>query len=192
MADDTPKKSGRTPEQQAARDARKAAKKAAAAGAAAATQTEEVAAAETTEDTTAEAAPSRKRRAADEDDGPELEIDLAASAPLSKAEARAARKRAKRGDAPLPPKQTNVESKNVEQDETTEEGKAAAAEAAAKKQPQGEFSVWIGNMSFRTNEEALRAFVERGITEMGGEAGAVTRVFLPKKPGRGGFSDNKG
>lgn len=169
------KKSGRTPEQQAARDARKAAKKAALA-AAEATSTD--APAEEGSTTT-----PKKRRAST--DGTELEIDLSASAPLSKAEARAARKRAKRGEEPLPPKQT--------EDGSEKPLKAASKKKEGKpKQEKGQFSVWIGNLSFRTSEQALREFIETGITELGGEAGAVTRLNLPKKAGHGQFAENKG
>lgn len=170
------KKSGRTPEQQAARDARKAAKKAALAAAAESTSTDAAAADDST--TT-----PKKRRAST--DGTELEIDLSASAPLSKAEARAARKRAKRGEDPLPPKQT-------------EDGSEKPLKAASKKKEKpakpekGQFSVWIGNLSFRTSEQALREFIEGGITELGGEAGCVTRLNLPKKAGHGQFAENKG
>ncbi|EJT49852.1 RNA-binding protein rnp24 [Trichosporon asahii var. asahii CBS 2479] len=168
------KKSGRTPEQQAARDARKAAKKAALAAAAAEATTSTEEGSTTT---------PKKRRAST--DGTKLEIDLSASAPLSKAEARAARKRAKRGEEPLPPKQT--------EDGSEKPLKAASKKKEPKpKQEKGQFSVWIGNLSFRTSEQALREFIETGITELGGEAGCVTRLNLPKKAGHGQFAENKG
>ncbi|CAK9780297.1 unnamed protein product [Cutaneotrichosporon oleaginosum] len=204
MSDTQPKrKSGRTPEQQAARDARKAAKKAAAEAAAA----ESAAAAKTQDDAASDAeeggGDKRKRPVYDEEEM--LEVDLKAGAPLSKAEMRAAKKRAKLGQAPVE-KKADYEKKAkklAEAEDDDEDGEAEAEgtgeartrkkdKAAAPKEEKSEFSVWIGNMSFRTQPEALKSWIQTGITESGGEDDCITRVYLPKKAARGEFSENKG
>lgn len=194
MADTEPKrKSGRTPEQQAARDARKAAKKAAAEA--------EAAAAGEAEATTEEAGEKRKRPTYEEDEL--LEVDLTAGAPLSKAEARAAKKRAKLGQAPVQKKaeyekkakaiDAGAEGEGEGEGEASGDGEARPRKVKEKgKEEKGEYSVWIGNMSFRTQPDALKAWLENGIVEQGGEPDCVTRVYLPKKAGRGEFSENKG
>lgn len=187
------KKSGRTPEQQAARDARKAAKKAALALALAEADASTSADAPAPaaegegEGATAAATTPKKRRASTDGTELELEIDMSASAPMSKAEARAARKRAKRGDMPLPPKRTEDASEKPLKPATSKSKKDKPA-----KPEKGQFSVWIGNLSFRTSEAALRAWVEEGVAELGGDAGCVTRLNLPKKTGHGQFAENKG
>lgn len=193
MADESTKsrKSGRTAEQEAARAARKAAKKAAAAEAAAAP------AAEASDEAAAEPAAeagSKKRRAEDEGDNADLlEIDLGAEAPMSKAEIRAARKRAKRGDAPLERSSKPVgENDKDAGDETKRHTGEKALKEKTPKATKGEWSVWVGNIAFRTTPDSLKEFVEKGIVELGGEADSVTRVNLPKKPGNGSFAANKG
>lgn len=166
------KKSGRTPEQQAARDARKAAKRAAEAEAEGEVAAEVAVAAEVDEPLPSPA----KRKRGDDDNGDLLEIDLSAATPLSKAEARAARKKAKRGDV----------------DEDDDKPKAEKAEKKPKP-PTKQNSIWIGNLSFRTTAESLKEFLENGVVELGGEADSVTRVNLPKKKGgHGSFAENKG
>ena len=181
-------KSGRTPEQQAARDARKAEKKAAAAAAEAASSSQPKPEPEsTTEDlepTTAEvdaqvegegeASTKSSKKRKHNTDMEELEVDLEAPTPMNKKEARLAKKKAKRAedgeeepasDKPVVPKHVPVEKRN---------------------------SVWVGNLSFRTTPERLQEFFENGIKELGGMDGSVTRVNLPKEVGKGGFSNNKG
>lgn len=168
-------KTGRTPEQQAARDARKAAKKAAEAvadqdeNADGAVEGEAVA-----ESSTAE--PESKKRKHNED-VEELEVDLEAPTPMNKKEARLAKKKAKRGDV---------------------EGEAGVEAKVAPKQPVVERrnSVWIGNLSFRTTEERLKEFMEEGVRELADdgqvEGVVVTRVNLPKEAGKGAFANSKG
>jgi hypothetical protein len=195
MSDAQPKrKSGRTAEQQAARDARKAAKKAAAEAATAEAPTAND---ETTEPADEVGGEKRKRPVYDEAEM--MEVDLKAGAPLSKAEMRAAKKRAKLGQAPVE-KKADYEKKakkmaEAEEDEGAEgeEGAPRRKEkAAAPKEEKGEFSVWVGNMSFRTQPDALKTWMQTGITESGGDDDCITRVYLPKKAGRGEFSENKG
>lgn len=192
-------KSGRTPEQQAARDARKAAKKAAAAVEAASTsETKPNVEVESVTITTTDGpetittgvnveanagadgegesskAVSKKRK--HNQDVEELEVDLEAPTPMNKKEARLAKKKAKR----------------VEDGE--EEPSKATDKPAATKQvhPEKRNSVWVGNLSFRTTPERLQEFFEAGVKELGGMDGSVTRVNLPKEIGKGGFSNNKG
>lgn len=184
-------KSGRTPEQQAARDARKAAKKAAAALEPAATteakpESTSVAITETEgpetvtteieveagdEDLSSEVRKTKKRK--HNEDVEELEVDLEAPTPMNKKEARLAKKKAKR-----------VEDGEEEPEATVKAPKHVPVEKRN--------SVWVGNLSFRTTPERLQEFFESGVKELGGEDGCVTRVNLPKEIGKGGFSNNKG
>ncbi|BEJ15383.1 hypothetical protein CspHIS471_0411500 [Cutaneotrichosporon sp. HIS471] len=192
MSDGQPKrKSGRTAEQQAARDARKAAKKAAAEAAAA---DNGAANAETNDENTEEGGEKRKRPVYE--DAEMLEVDLKAGVPLSKAEMRAAKKRVKLGQAPVEKKADYMKkAKKLAEDEEEEgEGEEGARrkEKAAPKEEKSQFSVWIGNMSFRTQPDALKTWMQTGITESGGEDDCITRVYLPKKAARGEFSENKG
>jgi hypothetical protein len=172
----------RTPEEKAARAARKALKLAATSGA---TQTE-------AESSTS---PSRKRRreseAADdlaakvkaqENDPDLLEVDVDAPEPLSKADLRAAKKRAKKG-IPEP----------TEADKEDGDAEAEKVVKPVREIEKRQNSIWIGNLSFKCTVEALTAFFEKGIDESGGEGkGCVTRVKLPKKEGHGTFAQNKG
>ncbi|WVR08629.1 hypothetical protein IAU60_005685 [Kwoniella sp. DSM 27419] len=191
-------KSGRTPEQQAARDARKAAK----AAALKATEASDVAvkpeaepAPVAEEEDQGEGESSKKRKRVQVvPEGEELEIDVGAPAPLSKAEIRAARKRAKRGDAPA---DAPVPVREYEKPyKPTAKDKADAEESGDKPVGPGgkrNNSVWIGNLAFKTTVETLTDFLQTGVTNLGGEgAGCVTRVNMPKKTNRGGFSENKG
>lgn len=196
MADTESKtKSGRTPEQQAARDARKAAKKAAAEAAAA-----DVTSATNGDEPASTEGDGEKRKRPVYEDEEMLEVNLKAGVPLSKAEARAAKKRAKLGKAPVA-KRADYEkkAKAIDGDESDDgaegsgEGRARKTkEKTGGKEEKGDFSVWIGNMSFRTQPEALKTWLQAGLTELGAEDGCVTRVYLPKKEGRGEFSENKG
>jgi hypothetical protein len=202
MTEDTKtRKSGRTAEQQAEREARKAAKKAAKGAKEAGTEAVAEVATDAADNTT-EGAPeastststSRKRRAQDEDDADLLEIDLSAHAPMSKADLRAAKKRAKSGLPPLPPKTSAGEGSDAIEGEDKGEGAPRSRDSKPKEKPQakGEFSIWIGNLSFRTAAEGLREFLVQGITEMGGEVDCITRVHMPKKGDKGSFAQNKG
>ncbi|KAK8850560.1 hypothetical protein IAR55_004478 [Kwoniella newhampshirensis] len=191
-------KSGRTPEQQAARDARKAAKAAAASAASPTSANAESssAAVEADQDEGGDKESSKKRkRPAVVPEGEELEIDVAAPAPLSKAEIRAQRKKMKRGDPDaivLPPKREYEEvAKKANKANSTEDEASGGASGAGGGKRQN--SVWIGNIAFKTTAETLKGFFEKGISELGGSGeGCVTRVNLPKKAGRGGFAENKG
>lgn len=209
------KKSGRTPEQQAARDARKAAKLAAAAQVAetASSDVKTEAAAESsaqavasTSDDGAEAKKEKKRRREDDEENNDpnlMEIDVKAPEPLSKAEARAAKKRQKKGLPELPAKQSKPAKRPKAEDDESDDGlddekdevaKAAKAKTkAAEAAPKRKNSIWIGNLSFRTTPESLKAFIEQGITKAGGKAeGAITRVNMPKTAGGQKFANNKG
>ena len=130
----------------------------------------------------------RRRSTEPEDDEDLLEIDVEAPEPLSKAEARAARKRAKKGLPEAPRKAKKLDEPKGDGAEE-EEGKGEK-KAYTKKQN----SIWIGNLAFKTTAETLKAFLEKGVTELGGDGeGSVTRINLPTKPGKGQFAaGNKG
>lgn len=193
------KKSGRTPEQQAARDARKAAKAAAAAETSASATTttavDTASGASAEPEAEAEAGPSKKSKYNEET----YEIDINAPTPLSKAELRAAKRKAKRGEEVDETEKPKKRKKLPEYDpaEADPEAQAQAKRAGAGKEerppkPKKQNSVWIGNLAFKTTDEQLKAWIEKGVVEMGGETGGVTRVNLPKTPGRGGYSQSKG
>ena len=111
-------------------------------------------------------------------------MDLTAPEPLSKAEIRTARKKAKREELnrdDIPPKRKK---------DPEEKGEVNGDVKRVQKKRN---SIWVGNLSFKTTRELLKDFVQRGVGEMGGESeGCVTRVNLPKKPGHGEFAGNKG
>lgn len=187
--EDKKRKSGRTEEQQAARDARKAAKKAAKAAAAG-----EEAKVDTVEEDIEEGGDGeKKRKRSAQDEADLLEIDMKAEAPMSKAEMRAARKRVKRGEEPLPPKKSAGQDEKPEEDSEGNVARAYKAKAdQPKPQPKGEYSIWVGNLSFRTTADSLKEFIQRGLTDSGGEDEAITRVHMPKKAAKGSFAENKG
>lgn len=212
------------PAAKAERKARKAASAATAAAAAANDSVEgdtgdmAIAAAEE-----GEPGPSTKKRRRESDVKEEdlLEINVEAPEPLSKAEARAAKKRAKLG---LPEETASKDEKNkkkkkarvnadrlsdVEDEDEGEDGEGSKGKGKAKDgkdkgkgknkdkegkpaKPAKKNSVWIGNLSFRTTEERIKEFMEKGVQEMGGPEGSVTRINLPKKEGKAGFSDSRG
>jgi hypothetical protein len=202
MSTEQIKKSGRTPEQQAARDARKAAKAKLAEVAAAPSiphAESSTQAASQLEDGDAPKSEKKRRREDDEEnnDPSLLEINVGAPEPLSKAEARAAKKRQKKGLPELPPKITKTDKPQRRDDgsdgEDDEEIKAREAKKAEEAKSTRQNSVWIGNLSFRTTAEGLKAYLENGIEAAGGnKLGSVTRVNMPKKAGKGEFAANKG
>ena len=182
------KVSGRTPEQQAARDARKAAK-AKSAEAAPVVENDvkdetnagpEVEVKDVTEEGEGESstAPTKKRK--HNTDIEELEVDLEAPTPMNKKEARLAKKKAKKGGP---------------EGEDGAEGAGAAGEEEKKPKPvpvEKRNSIWIGNLSFRTTAERIKEFLEKGVEELGGDEGSVTRVNLPKEKNKGEFGPSKG
>jgi hypothetical protein len=179
------KVSGRTPEQQAARDARKAAKAKAAEAEPVVDKNvkdetnagPEVEVKDVTEEGEGESstAPTKKRK--HNTDIEELEVDLEAPTPMNKKEARLAKKKAKKGGA------------------EGEDGEGAVAEEEKKPKPvpvEKRNSIWIGNLSFRTTTERIKEFLEKGVAELGGDEGSVTRVNLPKEKNKGEFGPSKG
>lgn len=194
------KKSGRTPEQQAARDARKAAKLAAAASAPSTAtgvdQTDATVKSEPNHEP--EAGPSKKSKVNEED----YEIDINAPLPLSKAEIRAAKRRAKRGEPePEPAVTTDEKPKKrkrlasfdpVDGDADKVKGEPGEKSGKGKIRHVKQNSIWIGNLSYKTTPESLTAWLEKGVVEQGGTAGCVTRVNLPKQNNRAGYAVNKG
>ncbi|KAK1923126.1 RNA-binding protein rnp24 [Papiliotrema laurentii] len=174
-------KSGRTPEQQAARDARKAAKKAAAEALVAESST----AATAGDAQNGEQPGGEEQRGNQEGDEDLLEIDVDAPEPLSKAEARAAKKRQKKGLPELPPKPAGSKPKRKRDDSDDEE--------EGEKKPRYQNSIWVGNLAYKTTVDTLKGFFENGIQKAGRSTlGAITRVNMPKKPGKGEFASNRG
>ncbi|EIW70118.1 hypothetical protein TREMEDRAFT_68494 [Tremella mesenterica DSM 1558] len=124
-----------------------------------------------------------------------LEVDLTAPEPKSKAELRAARKKAKHhangsndeegagaANDGSKKKRSKIVGEGKDEKHTDKEG------GKLKKQN----SVWIGNLSFRTTLERLKEFFNKGVKELGGSEESVTRVNMPTKPGHGAFAQNKG
>ena len=97
-----------------------------------------------------------------------------------KKEARLAKKKAKKGGA---------------EGEDGAEGDGAAGGEEKKSKPvpvEKRNSIWIGNLSFRTTAERIKEFLEKGVEELGGDEGSVTRVNLPKEKNKGEFGPSKG
>jgi hypothetical protein len=200
----------RTPEEKAARAARKATK-VASASAVTSTELEAPTHAESSSQALNKATPpvepenARKRRRgsdtvkeidheakirAQENDPNLLEIDVDAPEPLSKAEIRAAKRRAKKG---LPDPTPTTEPVKGEEEGDEAERRPAKRAKERDAEPKRQNSIWIGNLSFKCTEDSLRAFFEKGIEESGGDKeGCVTRIKLPKKEGHGTFAQNKG
>lgn len=113
----------------------------------------------------ADTEPSRKRskKAPDADPAlPEIEIDTEAPTPLSKAQLRAARKEAKAAAKA---------GKDVPADGEAAGAAGTPAKAKTKKEkkdkkPTKINSIWIGNMSFRTQADTLRSWMERNIRSL--------------------------
>jgi hypothetical protein len=146
-----------------------------------------------------------------EDDADLLEIDPDAPTPLSKAQARAARKEAKRkskagGDA--------AEDSSEGEDGAERTSKRAKKSKTEVVKPKRQHSVWIGNLAFKTNAESLKAWLEREIIllskgkpqepeegdedeepeegdddEVDEETEIITRVNMPMKQGRFGVQN---
>jgi len=177
------KVSGRTPEQQAARDARKGAKAASAKPVETESVVEDQVKDETTEpaDKEGESSTAGTKKRKHNTDIEELEVDLEAPTPMNKKEARLAKKKAKKGGA--------------EGDEGIEGGVGAGAGEEKKPKPvpvEKRNSIWIGNLSFRTTTDRIKEFLENGVKELGGDEGSVTRVNLPKEKNKGEFGPSKG
>ena len=198
----------RTPEEKAARAARKAAKLAQASISTAARELPIHAESSLQAINKLSPEPSKKRRRASdatkqaeheakikaqEDDPNLLEINVAAPEPLSKAELRAAKKRAKKGISDPDPPQTSDTAGVKKDEEDSDRPAKRAREKVRDPEPRRQHSIWIGNLSFKCTEVALRNFFEKGIEESGGDKeGCVTRIKLPKKEGHGTFAQNKG
>ena len=200
--------SGRTPEQQAARDARKLTKQQKKAKEDASTAMNGETEAESSSmavarETSPTSGSKRPRPAQDIPEDELLDIDVDAPAPFSKAELRANRKRVKKGLPELPAKVTEDE-KPAKKQRKQLDGQGDALDddelgnddnVSQRERAKPQISIWIGNLSFRTTEETLQSFIEKGLSGLGGGGQgeeAVTRVKLPKKPGKGQFAENKG
>lgn len=184
-------KTSRTPEEKAARDARRAAQKAKTAA--------PIVSNEAGPSNSTSAPVEKQPKGVNPED---YEIDLEAPEPLSKAELRAAKKRSKKtgkgaGEIEVPDKEKLKKRKRLPEFDPLEAENQAAAdnrekEEKAAREAKKQNSVWIGNLAFKTTPQSLKEWVEKGIKEAGGEEGCVTRVNLPKKPGKGGYGESKG
>ena len=150
----------------------------------------------------------RKRALDDYAESDLLEVNVSALAPLSRAEARLVKKRSKRsqndgkgGDEAE--KFARRKEKRLEKDRQRGAKPApsdgplddASLEHEVEDkagQSKHQNSIWIGNLAYKTTSDSLKRFVERGVTELGGADKSVTRVKLPKQPGKGQFGGNKG
>lgn len=124
--------------------------------------------------------------------------------PMSKAEIRAARKKAKQGIvvAPKPVVQKGDKKRKrlspmSDQEDSDDESARPQADAAARpKKPKAtkKNSVWIGNLPYRFTQDDLRNWFVTHLQEKGIEADAtsITRINLPKQKGKGALADNKG
>jgi hypothetical protein len=140
-----------------------------------------------------------------------LEIDPDAPTPLSKAQARAARKEAK-----LKRKAGNTSDDDEASDGEPKAKRTKKDKTELPKPPKRQHSVWIGNLAFKTNPESLKAWLEREIIllskggggkpaageeedddepeegdddEVDEETEIVTRVNMPMKQGRFGVQN---
>lgn len=131
----------------------------------------------------------------------DYEIDLAAPEPLSKAELRAAKRAAKKGDVPVTegekpkkrkrlPEFDPLEADVDEDSKVKKEGGGGGGGAAKEFKKQN--SVWIGNLAFKTTAETLKEWIVKGLKASGGKEVDVTRVNLPKKAVKGGYGESKG
>jgi hypothetical protein len=106
-------------------------------------------------------------------DTQEIEIDTAAPAPPSKKALRLQKK-----GKPVPPPPTtsetlsNLSTAGAKTDTTHPERKKFLKET-----PQAEFSVWIGNLSYKSDVRALRGWLVRGDKRVTDKE--VTRLNLP-------------
>ncbi|CDO71351.1 hypothetical protein BN946_scf184908.g109 [Trametes cinnabarina] len=120
---------------------------------------------ESSSDDSSDAESETSRGDADNDDTPVL----------SHAEKRRQKKKEKRGE---------IKDTETTGDSTDKKGKAKVkntAELAPSKVPKRQNSVWVGNLSFKTTPEALKAFFD-GV-------GEITRIHMPMKMTTGGPGD---
>lgn len=143
-----------------------------------------------------------------------LEIDTTLPAPLSKAQARKAKAKGLPPPAPVP--------SSALPDVEGVDGTEASGEKKSKKEkstPVEKYSIWVGNLAFKTTEQQLRDFFAPALkptkqwgsgggegseetsagegeevkdTGAGEEEVKIVRINLPKTLGNGKFGKNKG
>jgi hypothetical protein len=147
-----------------------------------------------------------------------IEIDTTLPAPLSKKEARKHKAKGLPPPAPVPastiPQPSNSDDEDDEGGEDGETKKAKKEKKEKKEKKPEKFSIWIGNLAFKTSEEQLRAFLapalkegrkwgekkedgeaepeEEGEKKDEEEEASITRVNLPKTGSGGKWGANKG
>ena len=160
----------------------------------------------------------RSKETTDGDEAPTndadlLEIDPDAPTPLSKAQARAARKESKRKSKAGDDEEADASEGDDGAERASKRAKKSKPDAPVK--PKRQHSVWIGNLAFKTTAESLKAWIEREIIllskgkpqaedededeepeegdddEVDEETEIVTRVNMPMKQGRFG-TQNQG
>ncbi|EPS26606.1 hypothetical protein POX_g09092 [Penicillium oxalicum] len=125
---------------------------------------------------------SQKKRKLQE--GPELEIDLAAPEPPSKKALRKAKKgKSVEGKSHETEKSTAASTMTA----TTETSESKDADESQGKRSQ--YGIWIGNLSFNTSKDDLRQFL---IDNCSITSDMITRVHLPKGPEKFGRPQNRG
>ena len=111
-------------------------------------------------------------------DGPELEIDVSAPEPPSKKALRKAKKEKIAGDeAPEGPEKENKVNA------------VANKQSAPPAEKRSAYGIWIGNLPFSTNKDDLRRFFTSNCSFTDA---TVTRIHMPKSPGKNGQPQNKG
>jgi hypothetical protein len=100
----------------------------------------------------------------DADDKPDDDV-----LPLSHAQKR----KQKKGKLVVLPPRPDTDADNTKPTGTTQDSEVAHDDISAERGKR-QNSIWVGNLSFKTTSQALRAFFE--------EAGEVTRVNMPMKP----------
>jgi hypothetical protein len=135
----------------------------------------------------------RKRKEKDGEaaggDEDELEIDVDAPTPLSKAQARAEKKKAKKMKKEGK-EDGSDEEKDAEDGEERPKKKVKKEKKKEDTEPKRKHSIWIGNLSFKATPESLKTWFERKLAGDGADVdmdagkGLVTRVNLPMKEGR--------
>lgn len=106
----------------------------------------------------------------------ELEIDVTQPEPLSKKDARRAKKGKTTGPSIATP--ANRED-NTDLDPDSKPGKGAGKPAAAEPESKrSEYGIWIGNLAFSIDKTSLRTF----LTGNGIPDSAITRIHMPAPP----------
>ena len=114
--------------------------------------------------------PSSKKRKRDIEPTNEIEVDINAPEPPSKKTLRKAKK------AQSATRPTNAAHKADKETPTVREIEEEDGPEAAKSLKRSEYGIWIGNLSWMTTKNDLRAFFEKNMSDDGV---SITRLHLP-------------